>query len=49
LDDHDRQENEYSLAHGLRFLSAYSLRDLTRLCIITEVDGSATTLLPEEC
>ena len=49
LDDHDRRENEYSLTHDLRLLSAYSLRDGTRLWIITEADRSATTLLlPEE-
>jgi hypothetical protein len=49
LGDHDRKENEYSLLHELRILSAYSLRDGTRLWIITEADRSATTLLlPEE-
>ena len=49
LDEHDRKENEYSLTHDLRLLSAYSLRDGTRLWIITEADRSATTLLlPEE-
>jgi hypothetical protein len=45
LDEHDQRENEYALAHGLRLLSAYTLRDATRLWIITEADRSATTLL----
>lgn len=45
LDAHDWMENEYSLTHGLRLLSAYTLRDGTRLWIITEADRSATTLL----
>ncbi len=45
LDEHDRKENEYSLVHQLRLLSAYTLRDGTRLWVITEADRSATTLL----
>jgi hypothetical protein len=45
LDDHDRVENEYSLVHGLRLLSAYRLKDQTKIWIITEADRSATTLL----
>jgi hypothetical protein len=49
LDEHDRQENEFSLAHGFRLLSAYRLKDGTVIWIITEADRSATTiLLPEE-
>ena len=49
LDPHDWQENEFSLQHGWRLLSAYTLADGTRLWIITEADRSATTLLlPEE-
>jgi hypothetical protein len=49
LDDHDRQENDLSLVHGLRLVSAYSLSDGTRIWIITEADRSVTTfLLPEE-
>ena len=49
VDEHDRGENELSLAHGLRLLSAYTLQNGTRLWIITEADRSATTfLLPEE-
>ena len=45
LDEHDRQENELSLVHGFRLLSAYSLSNGTRIWIITEADRSATTLL----
>jgi hypothetical protein len=49
VDEHDRQENELSLQHGWRLLSAYRLSDGTRIWIITEADRSATTfLLPEE-
>lgn len=49
LDDEDRLENERSVAQGFRILSAYSLRDHTKIWIITEADRSATTiLLPEE-
>jgi hypothetical protein len=43
------QENEFSLTHGLRLLSVYTLTDGTRIWIITEAERSATTLLlPEE-
>ena len=49
VDAHDQQENNYSLTHGLRLLSAYTLADGTRIWIITEADRSATTfLLPSE-
>jgi hypothetical protein len=49
LSDEDRQENEFSLAHGFRLLSAYTLRDGTRIYAITEADRSSTCLLlPEE-
>ena len=45
----DAQENELSLQHGYRVLSAYRLDDKSKLWIITEADRSATTLLlPEE-
>jgi hypothetical protein len=47
--EEDRRENEYSLTHGFRLLSAYTLRTGVRVWIITEADQSATTiLLPEE-
>ena len=45
LDEHDRQENEFSVLHGLRILSAYTLSTGVRIWIITEADRSATTLL----
>jgi hypothetical protein len=49
LDADDVQENEFSMTHGLRLLSAYSFADGTRIWIITEADRSATTiLLPSE-
>ena len=49
LDEEDRKENEYSLEHGFRLLSAYRTNAGDRLWIITESDRSATTiLLPEE-
>ena len=49
LDEHDRRENERSLQHGWRILSAYTLSDGTKIWIITEADRSSTCiLLPEE-
>ena len=49
LDEHDRHENELSVEHGFRILSAYTLKTGTRLWIITEGDRSSTTiLLPTE-
>ena len=49
LTDDDRRENELSVKDGFRILSAYPLRDGTKIWIITEADRSATTiLLPEE-
>jgi hypothetical protein len=45
----DIQENEFSLHNELRLLSAYCLKDGTKIWIITEADRSVTTvLLPEE-
>ena len=45
----DRQANEHALKHGLRVLSAYTLRTGEKIWIITEADRSTTTiLLPEE-
>ena len=44
----DQAENEFSLEHGCRLLSAYQTPG-GKLWIITEADRSATTfLLPEE-
>lgn len=49
VDEHDRKANEYALEHGLRVLSAYTLRTGERIWIITEADRSSTCiLLPEE-
>ena len=50
LDEADRQENEYSLQHNLRLLSAYVLpRTGVKVWLITEADRSATSiLLPSE-
>jgi hypothetical protein len=45
----DWEENEFSIKRELRILSAYTLRNGTRIYIITEADRSSTTiLLPEE-
>lgn len=49
VDERDRLENELSLQHGLRLLSAYTLSDGTKIWVITEAEHSATTfLLPSE-
>lgn len=49
LDEHDIQENEFSVISGFRLLSAYTLSTGTRIWIITEADRSVTTiLLPSE-
>ena len=49
LSEEDRRENEFSIAEGLRILSAYRLQDETKIWIITEADRSSTCiLLPEE-
>ena len=45
VDEHDRLENELSLGRGLRLMSVYSLRDGTKIWVITEADRSATTFL----
>ncbi len=45
----DKAENELSLKHGYRLLSAYTLPGGKQILIITEADRSATTILtPEE-
>lgn len=49
LDEDDKRENELSLIHGFRLLSAYRLRTGEKIWVITEADRSVTTLLlPEE-
>jgi hypothetical protein len=45
----DKEENDFSLQHGFRILSAYTTRAGERIWVITEADRSATTfVLPEE-
>jgi hypothetical protein len=45
----DWEENELSVREGFRILSSYTLSTGVLIWIITEADGSATTLLlPEE-
>ncbi len=49
VDEHDRRENEVSLAQNLRLLSVYRDRNGVKFWIITEAGRSATTvLLPED-
>ena len=47
--DEDKRLNNEALKNGERLLSAYELKDGTRIWAITEADRSATTLLrPDE-
>lgn len=49
LCEEDKQENEFSVKHGLRILSAYTLSTGVKVWVITEANRSTTTiLLPEE-
>lgn len=49
IDPDDVAENEFSLQHGFRLLSSYSLNTGVTVWCITEADRSVTTfLLPEE-
>ncbi len=49
LGDEDKHENEFSVTHGFRILSAYRTAKHVKIWVITEADRSATTLLlPEE-
>jgi hypothetical protein len=49
LTEEDKAENEYSVLHGFRILSAYALTTGVKIWLITEADRSATTiLLPSE-
>jgi hypothetical protein len=49
LDEHDIRENEFSVQHGLRLLSAYHTAAGEKLWVITEADRSSTCILrPEE-
>jgi hypothetical protein len=45
LSREDIAENELSLREGFRLLSAYTLRDGTKIWFITEADRSSTTIL----
>jgi hypothetical protein len=45
LDPEDQQANDHALTTGGRLLSAYHLRNGTKLWIITEWDRSSTCLL----
>jgi len=45
----DKQENEYSVQHEFRILSAYTTSAGDKIWLLTEADRSATTiLLPSE-
>ena len=45
----DSKENDVSLKHGFRLLSAYTLKSGTKIWVITEADHSSTCiLLPAE-
>jgi hypothetical protein len=49
VDAEDARENELSLKHSWRLLSAYTLKSGTKIWVITEADRSSTCiLLPEE-
>jgi len=45
LCEEDKRENEFSLRHGFRILSAYRTRNNVKIWLITESDRSYTTLL----
>jgi len=47
--EEDKQENEFSVEHGFRILSAYTTSAGDQIWVLTEADRSATTiLLPSE-
>jgi hypothetical protein len=47
--EEDKQENDFSVTHGFRILSAYRTAKGVKIWILTEADRSATTLLlPDE-
>jgi hypothetical protein len=49
VNEEDKQENEFSVTHGFRILSAYRTAKGEKIWLITEADRSATTiLLPSE-
>jgi hypothetical protein len=45
VDAEDVRENELSLEHGWRLLSAYTLKNGTKIWVITGADRSSTCLL----
>ena len=48
INEEDRRENRFSIEHGLRVMSVYTVNS-TKLWCITEADRRVTTiLLPEE-
>ena len=44
VSDNDKQQNDLSIATGLRLLSVYRLPDGNRIIVITEWDRSNTTI-----
>jgi len=47
--EEDKRENDFSITHGYRILSAYRTTRDVRIWVLTEADRSATTiLLPDE-
>ncbi|SED35838.1 hypothetical protein SAMN02787142_3032 [Burkholderia sp. WP9] len=44
VSDDDRQQNDMSIAAGLRLISLYRLPDQTRILVVTEWDRSSTTI-----
>lgn len=44
VSDEDRQQNDLSIAVGLRLISLYRLPDQTRILVTTEWDRSHTTI-----
>jgi hypothetical protein len=49
VNEDDRHANDLAIRRGSRIFSAYRLKDGTKVCVITEADRSATTvLLPDE-
>jgi hypothetical protein len=49
MPEEDKKENDYSVKHGLRIVSAYVLSTDVKVWLITEWDRSLTTfLLPAE-
>ena len=43
--EEDARENEFSVENGFRILSAYRLKNGTKIWVLTEADRSSTCLL----